>query len=68
MVGMFHVVDGIARVGAEVSEGQVVGSIESMKLANDIVSEVAGRVREVLVEDGMPVEYGQPLYRLEPSV
>ena len=67
MVGMFHVVDGIAEVGAAVSEGQVVGSIQSMKLANDIVSHVAGIVAEVLVEDGMPVEYGQPLFRLEPA-
>lgn len=67
MVGMLHLVDGIAHVGAEVSKGQMVGSIESMKLANDIVSGVAGKVVEVLVEDGMPVEYGQPLFRLEPA-
>ena len=65
MVGIFHVVDGIAQVGAAVSEGQVVGSIESMKLANDVVCRVAGIVAEVLVEDGMPVEYGQPLFRVK---
>lgn len=65
MVGIFHVVDGIAQVGAEVSDGQVIGSIESMKLANDVVSRVAGIVLEVLVEDGMPVEYGQPLFRVK---
>lgn len=65
MVGIFHVVDGIAAVGATVSEGQVVGSIESMKLANDIKSKVAGTVVEVMVEDGMPVEYGQQLFRVE---
>ena len=64
MVGIFHVVDGIAQVGAAVSEGQVIGSIESMKLANDVVCRVAGVVAEVLVEDGMPVEYGQPLFRV----
>lgn len=64
MVGIFHVVDGIAHVGASVSEGQVVGSIESMKLANDVVSKVAGTVLEVMVEDGMPIEYGQPLFRV----
>ena len=64
MVGIFHVVDGIAQVGAAVSEGQVVGSIESMKLANDVVCRVVGIVAEVLVEDGMPVEYGQPLFRV----
>lgn len=64
MVGIFHQVDGIARVGATVNEGQVVGSIESMKLANDIVSRVTGTVLEVMVEDGMPIEYGQPLFRI----
>lgn len=65
MVGIFHKVDGICSVGAEVTEGQVVGAIESMKLLNDVVSEVSGTVVEVLVEDGMPVEYGQPLFRVE---
>ncbi len=65
MVGIFHTVDGIAQVGATVSEGQAVGSIESMKLSNDITSNVSGTVVEVLVEDGMPVEYGQPLFRIE---
>ena len=65
MVGIFHEVDGISRVGATVSEGQLVGSIESMKIANDIKSSVAGVVVQVLVEDGTPVEYGQPLFRVE---
>ena len=64
MVGMFHMVEGVARVGASVSEGQVVGSIESMKLGNDIIARISGTVLEVLVEDGMPIEYGQPLFRV----
>ena len=55
MVGIFHIVDGIEHVGATVSEGHVVGAIESMKLSNDIRSKVSGVVKEVLVEDGMPV-------------
>lgn len=67
MVGIFHVVDGIARIGASVSEGQVVGAIESMKLDNEIKSKVSGIVKEVLVEDGMPVEYGQPLFKVGPE-
>lgn len=67
MVGIFHVVDGIAHVGATVIEGHVVGAIESMKLTNDIRSKVSGVVKEVLVEDGMPVEYGQPLFKVEPE-
>ena len=64
MVGIFHVVDGVARVGATISEGQVVGSIESMKLGNDIIARTSGTVLEVMVEDGMPIEYGQPLFRI----
>lgn len=67
MVGIFHTIDGIARAGAKVEEGQVIGSIESMKLLNDVVSGTSGIVSEVLVEDGMPVEYGQPLCRVEPG-
>ncbi len=67
MVGIFHVTEGIAAVGATVTEGQVVGSIESVKLANDIKSNVAGTVVEVMVEDGMPVEYGQQLFKVEPG-
>ena len=67
MVGIFHTVDGIAQVGARISAGQVVGTIESMKLLNDVVSDTSGTVSEVLVEDGMPVEYGQPLCKIEPG-
>ena len=66
MVGLFHKAE-VLSADAEVSVGQVVGSIESMKLLNDVVSQVSGTVREVLVEDGMPVEYGQLLFRVEPA-
>lgn len=66
MVGIFHAVDGIAEVGSQVSAGQVVGIIESMKLLNDVVSDVSGKVVEVMVEEGLPVEYGQPLCGIEP--
>lgn len=66
MVGMFHRPNDLAEVGSEIAEGQIVGSIESMKLPSDVVARVSGRVVEVLVEDGMPVEFGQPLFRLEP--
>jgi biotin carboxyl carrier protein len=65
MVGIFHAVNDVTQVGAQISKGQVVGAIESMKLLNDVVSEVSGTVKEVMVEDGMPVEYGQPLCRVE---
>ena len=54
-------------VGQDLHVGQVVCIIEAMKLMNEIKSEVAGRVVEVLVENGSPVEYGQPLFSLEPN-
>lgn len=66
MVGLFHTVDGISEVGSQINAGQVVGHIESMKLLNDVVADVSGIVVEALVEDGMPVEYGQPLCKLQP--
>ena len=43
---------------------KVVGIVEAMKLMNEIESECAGTVAEVLVENGEPVEYGQPLFRI----
>ncbi|MEN6358391.1 MAG: biotin/lipoyl-containing protein [Armatimonadota bacterium] len=65
MVGIYHSEDGITKAGSHIASGQVVGAIESMKLLNDVVSEVSGTVVEVMVEDGTPVEYGQPLCRVE---
>ncbi|WP_218079289.1 acetyl-CoA carboxylase biotin carboxyl carrier protein [Anthocerotibacter panamensis] len=47
--------------------GQTVCIIEAMKLMNNIEAEVSGRVVEVLVENGQPVEFGQVLMRLEPE-
>ena len=52
-------------VGQEIDIGQVVCVIEAMKLMNEIKSEVAGRIAEVLVENGAPVEFGQPLFAIE---
>ena len=53
-------------VGDEVKPGDVVCLIEAMKLFNEIESEVAGKIVKVLVEDGSPVEYDQPLFLVEP--
>ncbi len=61
MVGIFHQVDGILP-GAAVKPGQTLGLIQSMKLMNEVKSTVSGVVREVFVEDGSPVEYGQKLF------
>ncbi|WMS42546.1 acetyl-CoA carboxylase biotin carboxyl carrier protein [Acuticoccus sp. MNP-M23] len=48
-------------VGDTVRAGQVVMIVEAMKTMNQIICDVAGTVREVFVEDGQPVEYGEPL-------
>ncbi|MGW9194445.1 acetyl-CoA carboxylase biotin carboxyl carrier protein [Micromonospora chersina] len=53
-------------VGDVVRPGQVIGIVEAMKLMNEVTAGQAGRVVEVLVEDGKPVEYDQPLIALEP--
>ncbi|OYV79638.1 MAG: acetyl-CoA carboxylase, biotin carboxyl carrier protein [Ferrovum sp. 37-45-19] len=49
-------------VGQSVSEGQTLCIIEAMKLLNEIESDVAGTVKRILVENGQPIEYGQPLF------
>jgi len=53
-------------VGKTVNIGQVVCIIEAMKLMNEIESEVSGKVVEVCVQDGQPVEYGQVLMLVQP--
>ncbi len=53
-------------VGQELQVGQVVCIIEAMKLMNEIKSEVSGRIVEVLAENGSAVEFGQPLFAVEP--
>lgn len=53
-------------VGQDVEVGQVLCIIEAMKLMNEIKSEGAGRLAEIMVENGDPVEFGQPLFAIEP--
>lgn len=52
-------------VGAVVTKGQTLCIIEAMKLLNEIESDAAGVVKAILVENGQPVEYGQPLFIIE---
>jgi acetyl-CoA carboxylase biotin carboxyl carrier protein len=52
-------------VGTDVTEDSVVCIIEAMKVMNEIKAEVRGRVVEVLVENGKPVQFGQPLFRIK---
>ncbi len=64
MVGIFYHAEPPLSLGAEIKAGQMIGSIESMKLMNDVAAEESGRVVDVLVEDGAPVDYGRALFRL----
>jgi acetyl-CoA carboxylase biotin carboxyl carrier protein len=54
-------------VGDVVSPHTVVCMVEAMKLFNEIESEVSGKIVKILVEDGTPVEYGQPIFLVDPS-
>src|SRR5437660_11129605 len=71
MVGTFYSApepgaDPYVKAGSRVATGQVVCIIEAMKIMNEIEAEVAGLVREVCVENAQPVEFGQPLFRVDP--
>jgi len=52
-------------VGQMVQKGQTLCIVEAMKLMNEIEAEVSGRIAEIFVENGEPVEFGQPLFRIE---
>jgi acetyl-CoA carboxylase biotin carboxyl carrier protein len=54
-------------IGDNVKSGDVVCIIEAMKLMNEIKSEVGGKVVQILVENGEPVEFGQTLFLVEPA-
>lgn len=51
-------------VGSRVKKGDVLCIIEAMKIMNEVKSDVDGFVEEILVENGQPVEYGQPLFKI----
>ena len=52
-------------IGQSVTKGETLCIIEAMKLLNEIESDATGVVKAILVENGQPVEYGQPLFRIE---
>jgi acetyl-CoA carboxylase biotin carboxyl carrier protein len=54
-------------VGSSISSGDTLCIIEAMKLMNELEAETGGVIREVCVENAEPVEYGQVLFRIEPS-
>lgn len=70
MVGTFYKspspdADPFVKVGSDVKQGDVVCIVEAMKMMNEIESEVSGKVVEICVEDGQPVEFGQVLMYVE---
>jgi acetyl-CoA carboxylase biotin carboxyl carrier protein len=72
MVGTFYrasspAAEPYVREGDVVKEGQILCIIEAMKLMNEIESKASGRIAKILVENGQPVEYGQPLFLIEPT-
>jgi len=54
-------------VGDTISDDTVVCMVEAMKLFNEIEAEVTGKIVKILIEDGTPVEFGQPLFLVDPS-
>jgi acetyl-CoA carboxylase biotin carboxyl carrier protein len=70
MVGTFYKApspdaEAFVKVGSSVKSGDVVCIVEAMKMMNEIESEVSGKVVEICVEDGQPVEFGQVLMYVE---
>jgi acetyl-CoA carboxylase biotin carboxyl carrier protein len=57
--------DSYVQVGSVVSPGSVLCIVEAMKLMNEIESDISGKVVKILVENGKPVEYNQPLFLIE---
>lgn len=71
IVGTFYEAPGpgalpFVKPGDQVAAGQVLCIIEAMKLMNEIESDMSGEVVRVLVNNGQPVEYGQPLFAIRP--
>ena len=70
MVGTFYRAPGpnapaFVEIGQQVKAGDTLCIIEAMKLMNEIEAEKSGVVKEILVENGTPVEYGEPLFIIE---
>lgn len=59
--------DAYIQVGDSINVGSVLCIVEAMKLMNEIESDVSGRVIKILVENGKPVEYNQPLFLIQTS-
>jgi acetyl-CoA carboxylase biotin carboxyl carrier protein len=72
MVGTFYIAPApdappFVEVGSTVTKGQTLCVIEAMKLMNEIEAECSGKIVSILVENAQPVEYGEPLFMVEPA-
>jgi len=72
IVGIFHRSPApeaapFVEVGSIVKKGQVLCIVEAMKLMNEIESDTDGIIAKILVDNGQPVEYGEPLFLVEPA-
>jgi len=72
MVGTFYTSsspekDPFVSVGKKIKKGEILCFIEAMKLMNEIEAEYDGVIKEILVENSQPVEYGQPLFLIQPA-
>jgi acetyl-CoA carboxylase biotin carboxyl carrier protein len=67
IVGVFRAQRPPVQVGDVVTEKQVLGQIEAMRLMNDCTATSGGEIFAILVSDGQPVEYGQPLFEIVPT-
>ncbi|OGU41053.1 MAG: acetyl-CoA carboxylase, biotin carboxyl carrier protein [Ignavibacteria bacterium RIFOXYB2_FULL_35_12] len=72
IVGTFYLAPGpdadpYVQVGDIVTKGSVLCIVEAMKLMNEIESDTEGRIVKILVENGKPVEFNQPLFLIQPN-
>jgi acetyl-CoA carboxylase biotin carboxyl carrier protein len=73
LVGLFHrgrrpEVEPLVQAEDKVSAGQLLGTIEALRNFTDVTSPVDGTIVQVIAEDGQPVQYGDPLMAIQPSV
>ena len=73
MVGTFYAranpeAEAFVKVGSVVNEETVVCIVEAMKVFNEIPAECRGKIVEVLAEEQQPVDFGKPLFRVQPNV
>lgn len=72
IVGIFHRAPSpesppFVEAGSVVKKGQVLCIVEAMKLMNEIESDATGTISKIFIENGHPVEYGEPLFKIEPA-